>query len=136
VHLQVEIRACTSTQDPIIVDINNAMQQVYVFGTMVWAGSIKFINTFPSPRRGGMFALVSVLSVEGNGSVEFRVRSRPDGPAAASTGSSGWDMGRKAAAAAAALAPVLTNSAACCATVCAGVSSVANFLAAVCLGTQ
>lgn len=71
--LQVQIRACTSAEEPVIVDINNALQQIYVSGSMIWQGSIKFINTFPSPRRGGMFALISVLSVEGDGVVEFRV---------------------------------------------------------------
>lgn len=110
VHLQVEIRACTSAQDPIIVDINNALQQVYVYGTMVWAGSIKFINTFPSPRRGGLFALVSVLSVEGNGTVEFRVRPRK----------AGCQCVRLQEAAAATLPPVLTGSASCRAVVCGG----------------
>lgn len=110
VHLQVEIRACTSAQDPVIVDINNALQQVYVYGSMVWAGSIKFINTFPSPRRGGLFALVSVLSVEGDGVIEFRVRRRKVG----------CQCVRVQEAAAAALPPVLTSSALCRAVVCGG----------------
>jgi hypothetical protein len=55
------------------VDVNNLLQQVYVYGLMEWQGSIKFINSFPSPRKGGMFALVSVLSVERDGIVEFKV---------------------------------------------------------------
>jgi len=70
---QVELRACTG---PIVVDVNNLLQQVYVYGSMVWQGSIKFINSFPSPRRGGLFSLVSVLSVEGDGVVEFKVCGR------------------------------------------------------------
>lgn len=48
-------------------------QQIYVYGNMTWQGSIKFINPFPSPRRGGMVELISVLSAEGDGKVEFRV---------------------------------------------------------------
>jgi hypothetical protein len=40
---------------------------------MVWQGSIKFINSFNSPRRGGLFELVSVLSVEGDGLIAFKV---------------------------------------------------------------
>jgi hypothetical protein len=57
----------------VIVDINHALQQIYVYGQMVWQGSIKFINPYPSPRRGGMVELISVLSVEMDGVVEFRV---------------------------------------------------------------
>jgi hypothetical protein len=71
--VQVEIRACSSAQDPVIVDVNKALQQVYVYGEMVWQGSIKFINSFNSPRRGGLFELVSVLSVEGDGLIAFKV---------------------------------------------------------------
>lgn len=56
------------------MDVNNLLQQVYVYGTMEWQGSIKFINSFPSPRRGGLFPLISVLSVEGDGMVAFKVR--------------------------------------------------------------
>jgi hypothetical protein len=70
---QVEIRACTSPQEPIIVDINNVAQMIYVSGRMAWQGSIKFINSAMLARRGNLFQLLSVLSVVGNGVVVFKV---------------------------------------------------------------
>lgn len=71
--LQVEIRACGSWGAPIIVDVNNVIREVYVDGKMTWQGTIKFINSFPSPRRAGLFALISVLSVEAAGVIAFKV---------------------------------------------------------------
>lgn len=71
---QVDIRACTGDVNaPIIVDVNNLQQQIYVYGFMRWAGNIKFINSYPSPRRAGMWPLISILSVEEDGIVEFEV---------------------------------------------------------------
>lgn len=58
-------------QEPIIIDISNLAQQIYVYGTMTWQGSIRFINSFPSPRRAGLFPLISILSVEGDGVIAF-----------------------------------------------------------------
>jgi hypothetical protein len=55
------------------VDVNNLLPQVYVYGVMEWQGSIKFVNSFPSPSRGGMFAIVSVLSAERDGVIGFKV---------------------------------------------------------------
>ena len=69
----MEIRACTSKEDPIIVDVNNVVRQVFVDGNMSWQGTIRFINSFPSPRRAGLFALISVLSVEDDGVIAFKV---------------------------------------------------------------
>lgn len=72
---QVEIRACTGdVNTPVIVDVNYLQQQIYVYGFMRWAGNIKFINSYPSPRRAGLFPLISILSVEEDGIVEFEVR--------------------------------------------------------------
>eukprot|EP00775_Hariotina_reticulata_P011706 gene11706-11851_t len=69
---KVEIRACGQDSDrPIIVDINNLQQQIYVYGFMRWHGNMKIINSFPSPRRAGLFPLVSILSVEDEGIIEF-----------------------------------------------------------------
>eukprot|EP00878_Enallax_costatus_P022137 GHUV01023476.1.p1 GENE.GHUV01023476.1~~GHUV01023476.1.p1 ORF type:complete len:648 (+),score=136.49 GHUV01023476.1:46-1944(+) len=68
----VEIRACTGDiNNPIIVDINNLQQQIYVYGFVRWAGNIKFTNSYPSPRRAGLYPLISILSVEENGIIEF-----------------------------------------------------------------
>lgn len=72
--LQVDIRACTSREAPIIVDANNVFRQVYVDGRMTWQGTIKFINSFPSPRRAGLWVLVSVLSIEEAGRIYMQVR--------------------------------------------------------------
>lgn len=45
---QVTIRACTGdASQPIIVDVNNLQQQIYVYGEMRWEGNIKFVNSFP-----------------------------------------------------------------------------------------
>jgi hypothetical protein len=72
---QVTIRACTGdVSKPIIVDVNNLQQQIYVYGEMRWEGNIKFINSFPSQRRAGLFPLISILSVEQNGIIAFKVR--------------------------------------------------------------
>jgi hypothetical protein len=76
--VQVVVRACTGDPSrPIIVDVNNLQQQIYVYGAIRWEGNIKFVNSWPSPRRGGLFPLISVLSVEGNGTIEFQVRWQP-----------------------------------------------------------
>lgn len=71
--LQVEIRACTSREAPIIVDANNVFRQVYVSGRMTWQGTIKFINSFPSTRRAGLWVLISVLSIEDAGRIYMEV---------------------------------------------------------------
>jgi hypothetical protein len=72
--LQVTIRACTGdASKPIIVDVNNLQQQIYVHGQMHWEGNIKFINSFPSQRRAGLFPLISILSVEHDGIIAFKV---------------------------------------------------------------
>ncbi|WIA08255.1 hypothetical protein OEZ85_007699 [Tetradesmus obliquus] len=69
----VTIRACTGdASQPIIVDVNNLQQQIYVYGEMRWEGNIKFVNSFPSPRRAGLFPLISVLSVEQDGIIGFK----------------------------------------------------------------
>jgi hypothetical protein len=73
--LQVAIRSCSSPDNPIIVDVNNKFRQVFVWGNMSWQGSIKFINSFPSPRRGGLWALISVLSIEQAGAIQLLVCS-------------------------------------------------------------
>lgn len=72
--LQVEIRACTSRDAPIVVDANNVFRQVYVDGHMTWQGTIKFINSFPSIRRAGLWVLISVLSIEDAGRICMNVR--------------------------------------------------------------
>lgn len=73
---QVTIRACTGdASQPIIVDVNNLQQQIYVYGEMRWEGNIKFVNSFPSQRRAGLFPLISVLSVEQDGIIGFKVRA-------------------------------------------------------------
>jgi hypothetical protein len=41
---------------------------------MTWQGTIKFINSFPSPRRAGLWVLVSVLSIEQAGRIYLKVR--------------------------------------------------------------
>lgn len=72
--MQVIIRACTGdSKRPIIVDINNLQQQIYVYGEMHWEGDIKIINSYPSPRRGGLFPLISIMSVEENGTIWLKV---------------------------------------------------------------
>eukprot|EP00879_Flechtneria_rotunda_P008456 GHRR01008858.1.p1 GENE.GHRR01008858.1~~GHRR01008858.1.p1 ORF type:complete len:979 (+),score=314.62 GHRR01008858.1:172-3108(+) len=70
--MQVNIRACQDPRRPIIVDINNKQQQIYVYGRITWSGTIKFINSFPSPRRAGLAPLISVLSVEQDGIISFQ----------------------------------------------------------------
>jgi hypothetical protein len=71
---QVTIRVCTGdASKPIIVDVNNLQQQIYVYGQMHWEGNIKFINSFPSQRRAGLFPLISILSVEHDGIIAFEV---------------------------------------------------------------
>jgi hypothetical protein len=55
------------------VDVNNLQQQIYVYGEMRWEGNIKFINSFPSQRRAGLFPLISILSVEQDGIIAFKV---------------------------------------------------------------
>jgi hypothetical protein len=57
------------------VDVNNKFRQVFVWGNISWQGSIKFINSFPSPRRGGLWALITVLSIEQAGAIQLLVRS-------------------------------------------------------------
>jgi hypothetical protein len=55
------------------VDVNNLQQQIYVYGQMHWEGNIKFINSFPSQRRAGLFPLISILSVEKDGIIALKV---------------------------------------------------------------
>lgn len=77
--MQVDIRSCRGHDEPIIVDCNNVFRlmhgPLYVWGNMTWQGSIKFINSFPSPRRGGFWALISVLSIENDGVIHLKVRN-------------------------------------------------------------
>ena len=71
------IRACTGdASNPIVVDVSNLQQQIYVYGEMRWEGNIKFVNSFPSQRRAGLFPLISVLSVEQDGIIGFKVCTR------------------------------------------------------------
>jgi hypothetical protein len=70
---QVAIRSCSGPDNPIVVDVNNIFRQVYVWGNMSWQGSIRFKNSFPSPRRGGLWALISVLSIEQAGVIQMLV---------------------------------------------------------------
>jgi hypothetical protein len=70
---QVEIRACTSRDAPIIIDCNNIFRQFYINGSVTWRGSIKFINSYPSPRRGGLWELPSPISIEDAGQIHMKV---------------------------------------------------------------
>ena len=66
---------------------------MFVFGSMTWQGTIRFINTFPSQRRGGLFPLISVLSVEGDGVIDFKVSECRSNPAAVYAVCGGWQAG-------------------------------------------
>jgi hypothetical protein len=117
-HEQVSIRACRSPSAPVVVDVNNLLQQVYVYGRMSWQGSIRFINSFPSPRRAGLFPLISILSVERDGVIEFKVRRQHQHLRGSRGQRGGVDV---AALGALAVCDVLT---ACCVMLCCAVQGV------------
>jgi hypothetical protein len=74
---QVEIRACTSRESPIIVDCNNVFSQFFVEGNMTWRGTIKFINSYPSMRRAGLWELISPFHIDKAGQLHFQVSTAP-----------------------------------------------------------
>jgi hypothetical protein len=80
VHLQVEVRACSKhAARPIIVDVAGLSPSICVSGYLRFQGTIKFINSAPLPERAGLWPLLSVLSAEGNGVMEFEVGRRKAG---------------------------------------------------------
>jgi hypothetical protein len=89
-HGQVEIRACTSRESPIIVDCNHVYSQFFVDGIMTWRGTIKFINSYPSLRRAGLWELISPLHIEKAGQLHFQVSRTAPGSESALAVSSQW----------------------------------------------